>query len=411
MPNLAKLLRSAGYEVGYKGKWHLTQPLADEGWSERDAALLELDYGFAGWEPPDAGENTKAENFGGGNAGPLGRGWDELYTRQVEQWLSRPDLPEPFCLVVSLVNPHDVLGYPASFSAGGYAPSEFRELGVALPPTVDEDLSGKPTVHTLMQMGMTAYLGPLKGRRQQFDYVNFYAHLHRIVDEKIGRVLAALGDPEDPSSLRARTVIVRCSDHGEMGLAHGGLRQKAFNTYEETIHVPLVFSNPVLYPRAAESDALASLIDLLPTLATLAGAEPHAEVRGRDLSPVLAAAAAPERDFLNRCEADFSALVDRTTPSASVQDAIHFTYDDHQAGTATTDAPGQPNRVRCVRTRGAKSTPSTSTPSAKRRASSSSTTSSGTPKSARTSSTTSPASRGRALIAPSTPRWPSDSRR
>jgi choline-sulfatase len=350
-PNLAHLLRGAGYEVGYKGKWHLTQPLAEEGWSDRDAALLEREYGFAGWEPPDAGENAKAENFGGGNAGPLGRGWDELYTGQVEQWLSRPDLPEPFCLVVSLVNPHDVLGYPASYAAGGYATSEFRDLGVELPPTVDEDLSGKPTVHTLMQMGMTAYLGPLHGRRRQLDYVNFYAYLHGVVDEKIGRVLAALGDPGDPGSLRARTVIVRSSDHGEMGLAHGALRQKAFNAYEETIHVPLVVSNPALYPRPVETEALASLVDLLPTVATLAGADPPRESRGRDLAPVLAAAAAPDADYLRRCGADFSSLVEHPSPSDSVQETIHFTYDDHQAATAMTDAPGQPNRVRCVRDR------------------------------------------------------------
>jgi choline-sulfatase len=310
-PNLARLLRGAGYEVGYKGKWHLTQPLAEQGWSERDAALLERDYGFAGWEPPDAGENTKAENFGGGNAGPLGRGWDELYTRQVERWLARPDLPEPFCLVVSLVNPHDVLGYPASYAAGGYTPSEFRDLGVELPATVDEDLSGKPTAHTLMQMGMTAYLGPLDGRRRQLDYVNFYAYLHRMVDEKIGRVLAALGDPDDPGSLRARTVIVRSSDHGEMGLAHGGLRQKAFNAYEETINIPLVVSNPALYPRPVETEALASLVDVLPTVVTLASAEPLPEARGCDLAPVLAAAAAPEADFLRRCGADFSSLVEQ----------------------------------------------------------------------------------------------------
>ena len=37
-------------------------------------------------------------------------------------------------------------------------------------------------------------------------------------------------------------------------------------------------------------------------------------------------------------------------PSASVQDAIHFTYDDHQAGTAMQEAPGQPNRIRAIRT-------------------------------------------------------------
>ena len=44
-----------------------------------------------------------------------------------------------------------------------------------------------------------------------------------------------------------------------MGLSHGGLRQKAFNAYEETIHIPLVISNPVLFPERSETDAFASL--------------------------------------------------------------------------------------------------------------------------------------------------------
>ena len=40
-------------------------------------------------------------------------------------------------------------------------PSEFRDLGVPLPPTVDEDLRDKPTVHSLMKLGQTAYIGAL----------------------------------------------------------------------------------------------------------------------------------------------------------------------------------------------------------------------------------------------------------
>ena len=360
-PNLARLLRAAGYEVAYKGKWHLTHPGGSKagegllgGWTQGDAARLARDYGFADWEPPDAGENARAENFGGGNAGE-GEGWDEVYTRQVESWLAREPLPEPFCLVVSLVNPHDVLGYPASYEAGGYSAAEFRDLGVELPPTVDEDLRGKPSVHALMRMGMAAYLGELRDRRAQLDYVNFYAHLHRVIDAKLGRLLAALGDPADPASLRSRTVIVRCSDHGEMGLSHGGLRQKAFNAYEETINVPIVVSNPLLFAEPAETDALASLVDLLPTIAALAGAGVEAAgLRGRDLSPVLARHANPSRDALAAAPVDLSGVTAHASPADSVQDAVHFTYDDHQAGTATREAPGQPNRVRAVRTATAK---------------------------------------------------------
>jgi arylsulfatase A-like enzyme len=200
-----------------------------------------------------------------------------------------------------------------------------------------------------MQKGTTAYMGPLRNREMQLDYVNFYAYLHRLVDAKLGRLVGALGDPGDPGSLRSRTVVVRCADHGEMGLSHGGLRQKMFNVYEETLNVPLVFSNPHLFPSETRTDALASLIDLLPTMLTLAGRDVPDDLRGHDLTPVLAAAADP-RARGNGNGVDLSPVSAHPAPAASVQDAIHFTYDDHQAGTATRNAPGQPNRVRAVRT-------------------------------------------------------------
>jgi choline-sulfatase len=323
---LATLLRPYGYHVVLKGKWHLTKPVRGGEWSTTDAERVERDYGFAEWEPPDAGGDTKAVHFGGGNAGTTHEGWDEDYTRQTEKWLSQETLPEPFCLIFSLVNPHDVLGYPASYREGGFAPSEFRGLGVPLPPTLEEDLRDKPTVQALSKLGMDTYLGPLKDRQAQQDYVDFYAYLHRVVDEKIGRLLGALGRAEDPNSLRARTVIVRISDHGEMGLSHGGLRQKIFNAYEETIRVPFVISNPRLFPQARDSGALVSLVDVVPTLLGLAGAPAQPErFDGRDLGPLLYG----EKE--------------------SVRDAVLFTYDDHQAGTALQDGAGQPNRIRCVR--------------------------------------------------------------
>jgi choline-sulfatase len=356
-PSLAHLLRDRGYAVGYKGKWHLTHPSGNGsadamlgGWVPADAERLRDEYGFDDWEPPDAGENAKAEHFGAGNAGPLHLGWDEVYTRQVESWLGRDDLPEPFCLVVSLVNPHDVLGFPAQHVRGGYEKNGFRELGVELPPTIDDDLRDKPAVHELMKMGMAAYLGPLRAREERLEYVNFYAHLHQRVDEQLGRVLGALGAADDPDSLRSRTLIFRCADHGEMGLSHGGLRQKAFNAYEETIHIPLVVSNPVLFSKPARTDAFGSLVDVLPTVANIAGARMDEASRGKDLSPVLAAQATPERERLRLTSVDLDSITDHPAPIDSVQDEIHFTYDDHQAATALQDVSGQPNRIRAIRT-------------------------------------------------------------
>ena len=349
-PNLATLLRAAGYHVAFKGKWHLTKPIdRAQGWTEADARKIERDLGFADWEPPDAGEDIEAEHFGGGIAGYSGQGWDEDYTRQAEAFLAGADLPEPFALVVSLVNPHDVLAYPGSYASGGYGPGALDDLGVDLPPTFDEDLSEKPTAHGIMRHGQAAFIGGLRTRRAQRAYVNFYAHLHRVVDAKVGRVLAALGDGDDPASLRSRTVVVRTSDHGEMGLAHGGLRQKMFNAYEETIHVPLVVSNPVLFPQAQETTAFATLSDVVPTLVALAGGQAPERCDGADLTPVLAACAAAEREAVERAPVDLGAVLDHPAPQATVADAVRFTYDDDAAGTFLRDTVPPPNHVRCVR--------------------------------------------------------------
>lgn len=363
IPSLGRLMGDAGYHVAYRGKWHLTHALGTpeetgmlSGWGDADSTRLAEDYGLLGWEPPDAGENTKAENFGGGNAGRLGVGWDEEYTRQVESFLAADDLPEPFCLVVSLVNPHDVLGYPDSYEAGGFDREDFADLDVQLPESVDEDLANKPDVHALMQLGSTAYMGPVDSREAQLEYVNFYAHLHRVVDEKIGRILRALGPDDDPESLRSRTILCRIADHGEMGMSHGGQRQKMFNAYEETINIPLVVSNPVLFPEARTSKALVSLIDLLPTFLGIAGKSDAAEIgamQGADLSAILAHHAEPVREAMSRVGVDLTGVLD-VEPAPTVREAIHFTFDDHQAATALQNGAGQPNRVRTVRTDEAK---------------------------------------------------------
>jgi choline-sulfatase len=347
-PTLATRLREVGYHVAYKGKWHLTKPVSGGEWSAADEQRIERDFGFAGWEAPDAGENADAEHFGGGNAGRSLRGWDEDYVKQVERWLSQPKLPEPFCLVISLVNPHDVLGYPASYEAGGYRREQFAGLGVGLPPTIDEDMREKPSVHALMKLGQIGYLGALTTSQAKRDYVNFYAYLHQVVDGLIGRILAALGDGGDPRSLRARTVISRISDHGEMGLAHGGLRQKMFNVYDETIRVPMVVSNPLLFGGGSQTPTPASLVDVVPTLLGLAGAPATGTLDGRSLCGVLAHHARPDAAAVSASATDFGGVVDAPAET-SARDHVLFTFDDHQAGTALQEVGGQPNRIRCVR--------------------------------------------------------------
>lgn len=323
LPNIATVMAAAGYDVVYKGKWHLSKP-AGAGWAPSDLAR----YGFTRWNSPDSGANQDPDQAGGGSAAHDVRymsavGDPDTGGEGVLQFLaSRAGQTRPFCLVIALVNPHDVLMYPRTFDSSGYFDT-WLQGDIRLPPTVAEDQSTKPDA----QRRFTEIFnlsGPLPTPAMKRNYLNFYGNLMREQDAYLVDVLGAL----EAAGLLEDTVIVRTADHGEMGLAHGGMRQKNFNAYEETIRIPLVWSNPRLFPRPRRSGALVSHVDLLPTLATLFGApqEARAAWEGRDYSELV--------------------LDPRAQP---VQDHVVFTYDDFQSGQANPPYVPPPNHVVAIR--------------------------------------------------------------
>src|SRR5207253_4175379 len=106
--------------------------------------------------------------------------------------------------------------------------------------------------------------------------------LQTLVDALFGDVMSAL----DSNGLTNGTLVIRMADHGEMGLSHG-LREKVYNAYDETIRMPFIVSNPVLWPAAATTDAMASTLDLVPTLAAITGATDTSKHRGTSLLDVI----------------------------------------------------------------------------------------------------------------------------
>ena len=231
---------------------------------------------------------------------------------------------EPFFLVISLVNPHDVLFYPSrTFEESGYDDS-WLGGDIELPQTNEEDLSTKPSVQEdfLKIFNLT---GKPESDAEKRAYLNFYGNLMRSSDNYVVEVL----DKLEKQDLIDDTLIIRTSDHGEMGLAHGGLRQKNFNFYEETLKVPLVYSNPKMYPQPITSEALVSHVDLLPTLASLAGAPASARSNWQGV--------------------DYSDIVLNPRRGGSAQDYVAFTYDDFQSGQANGPYPKEPNHVTSIR--------------------------------------------------------------
>lgn len=334
LPNLATCLKEAGYDVVYKGKWHMTTPV-----TAADGALVSDDisrYGFDGWDAPDAGTTLQSRGGGAPNN-------DERFIQDAIAYLEhRRDNPggKPFCLVVSLVNPHDVLTYPRFYQALGYTPSPWLDATVPpleLPSNINENLhtNRKPTAHARFVIEAGKVLGPLPdGTPHRQNYFNFYANLLRHVDGQIGRLLEVFDEGGAAGqSLLEDTLIVRTSDHGEMGLSHDTLRQKCFVTYEEVLRVPLVWSNPLLFPSARSTGALVSHVDFLPTLCALAGVPGWRAkgFQGVDYSELLLDPGAPPP-----------------------QDHVLFTYDDIYAGQSREDYPDgvalPPNRIQAIRT-------------------------------------------------------------
>jgi choline-sulfatase len=95
------------------------------------------------------------------------------------------------------------------------------------------------------------------------------------VDEKVGELLRAL----DETGLRDDTIVVFCSDHGDM-LGERGLWYK-MTFFEDSARVPLVVHAPGRFAPTRVREPV-SLVDLLPTLVDLSGAETE-----RSLVPLL----------------------------------------------------------------------------------------------------------------------------
>ncbi len=308
-PTYGKILRAAGYETPYAGKWHLSgSPLSPD---DPGAAHYLDPYGFQGLSIPDiVGANGEGFFF------------DKQIAKTATDWLKRrrPD-DAPFCLTVSFVNPHDreyfwsgteAERYHALFADNGQTPM----VGYEPVPTQDApDVYGypelppnwesaatltanKPACHTYVrqftemvwggvtddpnQSGfqLTPYpvqpppdtVQPFMAGLAPFSYwsrgLDSYTQLMEQVDKHIGSVVAAV-----PPEVLANTVFVMTSDHGDYAGAHGLISNKAGTVYEEAFNVPLIVSDPsgrFVGQTDVPRRQLTSSVDLLPLFASLA---------------------------------------------------------------------------------------------------------------------------------------------
>jgi arylsulfatase A-like enzyme len=347
LPNLGNILSDQGYDVSFFGKYHLSKTVTTR--SGETLYQNPTDYGFQAWQGPDAGQDQAAEHAG---LGPDQN--DPRFIDQAKSWLNnRLDTKnkKPFVMVVSLVNPHDVLAYPNSMDEFGYDESWLKGSIDKLPPTFTEDKlkNLKPAVQeewTQAQRGV----GQFFNEEQALNYINFYGNLLKTTDHQIGEIVGLLRQKHNKIDMQ-NTMIMSTSDHGEMAMSHGGMTQKMFSAYDEAIKVPLTWSNPYYFKKKGGqiSDSLVSTIDFLPTALNFLGIDKKvirkSDLRGIDYSSILKKA---------------SRSKSRRLDGNDLQDSILYTYDDIYAGQDPRNSFGNDyvhgllpsnNRLQAIRTK------------------------------------------------------------
>ena len=275
-------LRRAGYQTTLSGKMHFAGPDQMHGFEERlTTDIYPSDFGWT----PDYRKPGERIDWWYHNMGSVtGAGVAEI-TNQMEfdddtahqacqklYDLSRGHDPRPWCLTVSFTHPHDPFVARRKYW-DLYDGAEALEP----PETVayeDLDPHSQRLLDSVDHTSFDITEAHIRRARQ-----GYFANIS-YVDDKIGEILRTLEDT------RQDAVILFVSDHGEMLGEHGLWFKMSF--FEESARVPLMICGPGLRP--ARVDQPVSTLDILPTLADIAGI-PMADVApwtdGESLLPLM----------------------------------------------------------------------------------------------------------------------------
>lgn len=320
VPTMGHYFRAAGYQTYWKGKWHASDedilipgthdalpsydPTTGVPLREKKELYLKADrldrFGFSEWLGPEPHGSNPRNSGSSAAIGTSGR--DEVYSadtvkliKSLESKAKESKEQPPWFIMCSLVNPHDIAIYGVLASI---IPTYKFEVDPTLPfippaPTVLESLLTKPTAQDSYR---TTYPKALQAIIDNNFYRQLYYSLQKKADQELLKVYTTLQE----SSFYENTIVLFTSDHGELLGAHGGLYQKWYNMYEESIHVPLIIHSPTLFSTSECTEMLTSHVDILPTLLGLADvnvpeiqdqlSKDHSEVHalvGRDLTKLL----------------------------------------------------------------------------------------------------------------------------
>ncbi len=262
---VAQLLKDAGYETMFVGKWHL----GDMG--GRFGHPTPGDHGFDYWlaNVQNFGPNPKSLVRNGKPAGPLEGVQCTVVIREAISWLQKDwERDKPFCMFVWFNEPHTPVVADEPFkapyrTAAATAAAEKVKYGGPGVKRVKPDPAERPT-----------YFGCVSQ-----------------MDHEFGRLMKTV----DALGLRDDTFVFFTSDNGPEHRADtswgspGDFRGAKGHMHEGGIHVPGIIRWPGKVKAGTISDLPVNGTDVLPTLCALAGTAPKTAkpIDGVNLLPAI----------------------------------------------------------------------------------------------------------------------------
>lgn len=278
IPNMGHLLRQAGYETAFIGKWHMKK-----GAEPRPGFDYWLSFDGQGtYTDPELNENGTEFKKQGYTT--------DLLTDYATEWLNKPHA-KPFLLYLSHKAVHEDF-VPAERHRKLYLDAQLSE-----PPNWKDTLEGKPEWQRAAWVWGNFHKDWIANKDQPVpdslpppDWNSAltgarltYFQTLAAVDDGVGRIfqtLETLGELDN-------TIVVFASDNGFRLPGAARIRSDKRTAHEESMRIPFLVRYPRLAKPGIKIDQMVLNIDLLPTLLDLTGAQIPPGIQGQSFKPLL----------------------------------------------------------------------------------------------------------------------------
>ena len=316
LPNVAKHLKTGGYQTAIIGKWHLGEGKAHEPsgfdfWSVLPGQGNYFDPLFI-----EMGEALTEEGY-----------ITDIITDKSLDWLSKADKQKPFFLMCHHKAPHrewephpknrslfmDDVVVPSTFDdnyknrARAAAEAKMRikddltydDLGLVQPEGGGEvgeksrPFSSKRKIPNPEDASALCLIDKITGEKFRFNsreelsqfkyqrYIKRYLRTIASIDESVGRLLDYL----DTHNLAKDTLVVYTSDQGFFLGEHGWFDKRFM--YEESLQMPFLARFPSEVAAGSICSQIACNVDFAPTFLDFAGLTIPSYMQGESLKPLL----------------------------------------------------------------------------------------------------------------------------